>query len=255
MSAPLTGCSSWAQVEDLAATVAPLHTEEQWCGYLAMATDILWAATGRRWRGVSLTAEVALRAAPPRAGEGGWVYDRSWGHCACYAGTGILGPRWSDGAYSHHEPVKIRLPNPDVTSVTSVTIDGEAFDEWRLDGAWLVRTDGRGWPECRDRAVVTYVFGEMPPAAGVAAVVALATEFGRAASDNPDQACALPQRLQSVSRQGITFEVLDTMEFLDKGWTGLLSTDMWIKSVNPKGRSQAGQVWSPDLRRGRKRTS
>lgn len=250
------GCSAWAQVDDLPASAVGLHTEAQWCSYLGMATDILWSATGRRWRGASLTAEVALRAAPPRAGEGGWPYHRSWGHCACFAGTNILGPRWADAVYSHHEPAAIRLPHPDVTAVTSVSIDGELFTAWRLDGAWLARTDGRGWSACHDRSVVTYAYGHLPPDAGRMAAVELAVELGRAGSDSddPDQRCRLPQRVQQVTRQAITYESLDPAGYLDQGLTGITSIDMWIRAVNPHGRKQAARVWSPDIPRARSTT-
>lgn len=246
--APVSGCSAWAGPEDIPAGTADLHSPQQWCGYLAMATDILWASTGRRWRGETLTEDVVLRGAPPRAGEGSWPYHSSWGHCPCYGGLAGPGqPRWVDGPYRHAAPASIRLPRRDLVDVTEVLVAGEVFEEWQLDGSWLGRTDGRGWSVCRDSTEVTYRFGRPAPDAGRAAVVELAVEIGRGASDDPDQACSLPKRVQSVTRQGITFAALDNFELLEKGWTGLASVDMWIKSVNPKGRAQAATVWSPDL--------
>lgn len=253
MTSPAAG-ALWATVDDLPDGVADLHPLPQWDRYLSLATDVLWAATGRRWRGANLTAEAVLRAAPPRAGEGGWAYHRSWGHCACYGGTGILGPIWRDGHRAHHEPASIRLPHSDVTAVDSVTIDGDVFTAWRLDGPYLVRTDGRGWPECHDRSIVTYRYGKEPPLAGVAACAELATEFGRAGSSSPDQQCALPRRLQSVTRQGISFAALDDMAFLSEGLTGLYAVDLFIRSVNPHGRAQAARVWSPDIAAARRTT-
>lgn len=246
------GCTAWASVEDIPADPAAMHSPEQWCVYLNIATDVLWAATGRRWRGESLTGEAVLRAAPPRPGEGGWAYHRSWGHCACYAGVGILGgPRWADAPFGHHEPARVRLPHSDVTAVLSVTIDGAAFTGWRLDGAWLTRTDGRGWPECHDRSIVTYLYGRPPPAAGRALAALFAVELGRSMSEDPDQECGLPQRTQSVSRQGISIEMLDPMTFLERGKTGVYAVDVWTQAVNPHGRAQAAAVWSPDLARAR----
>jgi hypothetical protein len=220
-----------------------------------MATDILWSATGRRWRGAGLTAEVVLRAAPPRTGEdSGWSYHRSWGHCACYAGAGILGPRWADAPYGHHEPTKVRLPHPDVTSVSVVAVDDVPFDAWRLDGSWLARTDGRGWSACHDRSVVTYAYGHEPPDGGRLAVAQLAVEIGRDAADDPDQPCQLPRRVSSVTRQGLSYDSLDSMEFLDRGLTGLYAIDSWIRAANPHGRKQAATCWSPDLPRARSTT-
>jgi hypothetical protein len=249
------GCSAWAQVDDIPQGVAELHSPVEWCGYLGMATDILWGATGRRWRGGPLTAEVVLRAAPPRAGEPGWPYSKSWGRCACYAGYGLYGPQWADPTrYQHYEPVSIRLPHPDVVAVTVVAVDEAPFTGWRLDGAWLSRTDGDGWSMCGDTTTATYTYGRQPPDAGRLAVVELAVELGRAASPDPDQPCALPKRLQSITRQGISFAALDDMAFLDEGLTGLYAVDLWIRAVNPYGRKQSARVWSPDLPRARSTT-
>lgn len=253
MTAPVSGCSAWAGLEDLPASTAEMHSPQDWCRYLAMATDILWAATGRRWRGPSTTESAVLRAARPRVGEAGWPYDESWGHCACFAGvTADLAPAWAVGPYQHAAPTSVRLPRPDVTAVESVLVDGVAFDGWELDGSWLSRTDGRGWAVCGERTVVAYAFGREPGEGGQAACVELAVEIGRDASGSPDRACRLPRRLTSVTRQGVTFAALDKLEFLDKGLTGLLTVDMWIKSVNPRGRAQSATVWSPDLPRARR---
>lgn len=249
MSSPVTGCAAWATYEDLPESAWDLHTTQKWCGYLMAATDILWAATGRRWRGEILTESVTLRPAPPRPGEGGWPYHSSWGHCGCFTGVANNGSlRWADAFRgAHPAPAAVRLPRPDVTAVTSVLVDGAVFTAWRLDGSWLARIDGDTWPMCRDRVTVTYSFGRLPPDGARVATVELALELGRSTVLNPDQPCQLPRRLQSVTRQGITFAVLDTLEFLDKGLTGLMGVDLWLRSVNPRGRMQAATCWSPDL--------
>jgi hypothetical protein len=245
-------CVAWGGVVDIPAGPDAMYAPAEWCAYLQLATDILWAATGRRWRGPERVGEAVLRAAPPRAGEPGWPYHRSWGECRCYLGTNILGPTWDLGlGGGHHELGAVRLPHPDVTSIVAVTVDDAPFSSFRLDGAWLARTDGQGWPLCQDRAVVTYRFGRPPPDAGRLAAVQLAVEFGRAACASPDQTCRLPMRLQSVTRQGISFEALDDLQYVQAGLTGLLAVDMWIKSVNPYGRKQPASLWSPDLPRAR----
>lgn len=244
---------AWATVDDLPAATAYLHAPAQWASFLDTASAVLWAASGRRWRGSSAGGEAVLRAAPPRT-RGLWAYHSSWLHCPCYAGASMWGPRWADTVSAHAAPTRVRLPHPDVTAVTAVTIDGASFTGFELDGAWLSRTDGAAWPVCGDRTVVTYTYGLEPPAAGKAACIELAVELGRAASSDPDQPCQLPQRLRAVSRQGLTFEQsseLDRFEFLDKGRTGIYAVDLFLASVNPKGRAQAARVWSPDLNRAR----
>lgn len=245
-------CKSWATVDDIPTTAVGMHSRREWETYLALATDILWSATQRRWRGAGHTAEVVLRAAPPRAGEPGWPYSRSWGCCPCFEGYTLAGFRWFDGVREHPEPVAIRLCHPDVTAVTMVAIDDQPFMDWRLDGSWLARTDGCGWSVCRDRTLVTYAYGIDPPKAGRLACVELAVEFGRSSSDDPDQPCRLPQRVSSVTRQGLTYETIDSMEYLDKGLTGLTLVDAWISSVNPHHRTQVATVWSPEIARSRR---
>lgn len=252
MTGPVSGGVAWAELADIPAGVAEMHDPQTWTGHLATATDILWSATQKHWRGASLTEDAVLRAAP---GRGRWAYHSSWGHDPSFAGFTSSGlPRWT-GSRQRVAPYRVRLPRPDVTAVELVLVDGVEFAAWELDGSWLARTDGQPWHVINDRTVITYTFGRLPPEAGKAAVIELAIELGRASSDNPDQACQLPKRLQSVTRQGLTYQALDSLDFLDQGLTGLTSVDLWIKSVNPNGRTQAASVWSPDLpvarRRGR----
>lgn len=228
-----------------------MFTPAEWCGFLSTATDILWSSTGRRWRGANLTETVALRAAPPRAGEGSWPYSTSWGNCPCYIGVGYgqVGwyPQWRPDYGRHVEPAAVRLPRSDLTGITTVLLDGGVFTDWALDGSWLARTDGQCWPVCGDRTSVTYTFGRVPPIAGVGACVTLAIELARYASPDPDQACTLPRRVTAITRQGISFAAIDDFRGLGDGLTGLFSVDAWIRSVNPKARLQTATCWSPDL--------
>lgn len=252
MTGPVSGGVAWAELDDIPAGVAEMHDPQTWSGHLATATDILWSATQRRWRGAEFTETAVLRAAP---GRGRWPYDSSWGHDPSFAGYTALGlPRWT-GSRQRVAPYRVRLPRPDVTGVLEVRVDGTAFTAWELDGSWLARTDDRPWHVIGDRTHVTYTFGRPPPEAGKAAVIELAVELGRASSTNPDQACKLPQRVQSVSRQGITYEALADLAFLDQGLTGIVGIDAWIRSINPAGRSQEAQVWSPDISVARRRRS
>lgn len=214
---PLTDgeCAAWAQPDALPADVRELHTDELWCSVLATASDVLWAATGRRWRNVSITETIEM------AGD----------RC-----VPLPGPH----SRRAHVMGSIRLPRDDVTAVTSVTIGGVLFADWQLDGNWLIRTDARGWSR---NTVVSYTFGRMRPAGGELAVLTLATEIGRWMAG---KSCQLPQRVQSVTRQGITYAMLDDLSFLDQGLTGIAGVDLWIKSVNPGGNRQQAVSWSPD---------
>lgn len=225
---PLTGsvCASWAQMHELPNDVQQLHTEETWCSILALATDILWAASGRQWRNVEATETVTLD--PP---------DRVCiNHAYQYR---YLIPLCVNGSY----PIRVRLPRPDVTAIVEVTIAGAAFTAYRRSGSWVIRTDGRGWPLTNDTRI-TYSFGRKVPAGGVLAAIQLATELGKALAGKP---CGLPARVTSVVRQGLSFDLLESLEVLKAGLVGVYAVDQWILAVNPDKRRQSGSCWSPDI--------
>lgn len=64
------------------------------------------------------------------------------------------------------------------------------------------------------------------------AVKRLADEYLRAASG---EACALPERITSVTRQGVTWTILDPQDFLRDGLTGIGPIDQWLSVVNRQG--------------------
>jgi hypothetical protein len=86
---------------------------------------------------------------------------------------------------------------------------------------------------CNDPSVIIQyrTQSNLPP--GAARVVrTLASEFYNSATGAP---CALPERITTVNRQGMSWTVLDPLDFLDQGLTGLGSVDAWISAVNRKG--------------------
>lgn len=169
-----------------------------------------------------------------------------WRNCGCAGGCSCRA--------SHEIP----FPTP-VASVTEVRIDGLVLDEsaYRLDYyrgiPVLVRTDGDPWPQCQDMDadaneagafVIVYVPGEVLPLAGRIAAGLLACEFAKSCQG---QECALPQQLASLSRNGVEVQVVDPATLLDNGKTGVALVDLWVRSVNPSGRSQRSRVLSGDL--------
>jgi hypothetical protein len=46
--------------------------------------------------------------------------------------------------------------------------------------------------------------------------------------------CVLPQRLRSISREGVSLDFADPLLFLDQGGrVGIYEVDLWLQSVNP----------------------
>lgn len=230
----------------------------------AVATEILWALSGRRFGVCPITVR------PCRTPCVGGLAP-AFGP---YYGGGSFTPTLLDGAWvngcgtctsdcSCGELCEVVLPGP-VDSVIEVTVDGLAIppaDYLVHDHRALVRREaGACWPTCQDLAApptdpgtfaVTYGLGIPVPAAGLYAAEVYACELVKACTDGP---CRLPRRVTSVTRQGVTWALLDPMEFLADGLTGLYEVDAWIKAVNPAGLAVGARVHSPDRRPPRRQT-
>ncbi|MBT2226259.1 hypothetical protein [Nonomuraea sp. NEAU-A123] len=152
---------------------------------------------------------------------------------------------------------EIVLPGP-VDSVVEVRLDGDivsAADYLVYDHRKLVRRDTAAcWPTCQDLTLppsevgtfaVTYRQGIPVPRAGQLAAGVYACELLKACMG---QTCRLPKRVTSITREGVTLALLDPMDMLDKGRTGLYEVDAWLSAVNPNGLRQGARVYSPDRR-------
>lgn len=154
-----------------------------------------------------------------------------------------------------------------VDSVTQILINGVVLDpaKYRVDNyRYLVRVDGGQWPVCQNMTddptdlagnsfEVTYNIGAAVPAGGRIAAGKLACEIAKMACGA--SGCQLPQRVQSVTRQGVNMTLLDSFDMLYKqGVTGLTLVDMWVASVNAPIAKTGFRVASPDRRATRRTT-
>lgn len=202
------------------------------------ATYIMWAATGRRYGLCDVTVRpCGLDRKCGSCGSwnwyGGWmrpyILDGLWRNCECGGGCDCK-PR-----------CQVKLPSP-VANVTQVMVDGViiATSAWRVDdNQWLVRTDGNCWPECQDYNVdvpatgtmqVTYQRGNPVPQAVLDAAATLACEFGKACAG---EACRLPNRMTTLTRQGVSVSFADFDQLLNRGLTGIAEIDQVIVADNP----------------------
>lgn len=218
--------------------------------YEGMAADYLWNWTGKTLGVCEVTINPCREdctawlntfsgSGPfPRPGgrwrpviiNGLW-YNLSCGRCGDDCGCGGASP--------------LKIPGP-IVSITEILEDGEVVSEESYhveNNVLLVRTDGQRWNPCS--LEITYERGVAVPAGGQVAAGVLAVELFKAACQ--DRSCSLPQRIQTITRQGVTVAMLDSFDDIDKGHTGIWIIDSWIASImKPQPRAR---VLSPDVPR------
>lgn len=259
-------CGPWAGWEDVVAIgVYSSLAEVDVAPLLMPATQILWRMSGRKYSGVC--AYTGLRpckrySGPPVPGLLHWGSDFGnvavrqaqfwwgrdcgcgWNECSCwvdYLDFGDLSP---------------------VQSVDQVTIDGVVIDpaEYQLfDHGFLVRMGGKVWPtqqrlDLPTTAVGTWSVdlhaGPVPPEDAVMAAAVLAAELAMALGPGTAGECRLPERVQSVTRQGVSYLVADPQQFFGEGRTGLYFPDLFLASANPEGRHRRAVLGYVGMDRG-----
>lgn len=160
-------------------------------------------------------------------------------------------------------------PNEDTSSVLGTLLSGAAVTSnpnpppFSRNITWTDGTSMRFcpsmterfcWPTCQDMIAeptedntweVTYLRGLPLPEAGKRSLAKLACELCLACFG--DSCCTLPERVTSLVVDGATMPILDPMDFLDKGLTGLRDVDLWLRSVNPKALARGPAILSPDM--------
>jgi len=218
---------------------------------------VVWAATGRRFglcertiRPCGRTQTSLMMPSGYWWSEGSWrpyIFNGAWRNCAgCDTGFGCC---------TCEPSCQVWLPGPVYSlPATGVTVGNDIIpiDSWRVDDStWLVRTDGDCWPECQDYDVnsgdglfqVTYFKGQPVPSVLLRAAGELACEWAKACTGAP---CRLPQRVTSISRQGVSVSMTDLDVLLRAGMTGVASVDILIRQFNPYGLTSKMTISSPD---------
>lgn len=208
-----------------------------------LAVQVLWALSGRQF-GVcpviarpcrpscsNIVTDQTLYGVPLGAP---WfpVWDgANWRNVACGCG-----PKCDWVAPNVIHLVSAGLP---IQAVTEVVIAGEVLpdEQYRLEGDLLYRI-GADWP-AQDLTQpldqpgtwsVTYTRGNPPPPGTAKLVGLLAKEFLAACNGGK---CRLPRRVRSVTRQGVTYDMVDPTDIYESGKTGIPEIDVWLSAVNP----------------------
>lgn len=234
---------------------------------LTAASEIMWALTGRQYG----TCTVKVRPCSERCDPCGAPSFADWqgGFSSSWGGPypALINGLWyniSCPCECCRVHCQVLLPSP-ICSIEEVAVDGMLLnpDQYRVDEfRHLVRIAGAVdiaagdttpcWPKCQDMNLadtepntfsVTLTYGKSVPEMLRLATAELACEIVRSCIG---QACNLPKRLASVTRQGVTVSFLDPMEFLNKGKTGIYFVDLVIRALNPYGAAKRPGIWSPD---------
>ena len=245
----------WANVEDLG------EYANSDFAYDAVKTSsyILWALSGRKYTGTTTVTERYVSVYDPYLRVGGsslhyWptlidgtVHNIASGGFDRFTDFDFLG----DGTSSNS---RLRLRGRKVIKIHTVReIDGTIIDPsnyYLADHSVLYGAPNSNWTPTN--VEVTYTYGTPPPTAGKAAARLLAVELIK--SYEGDDTCALPERVTSVSRQGVNYSILDNQDFVDNMRTGLYAVDMFLKATNPDKAKARTRVFSPDTPRARRLT-
>lgn len=222
-----------------------------------LAAHHMWAATGRRYGLCPVTVmpcnplpvEPLYQVFPVELGTysdengglhpymavGGEWRNACSGGCTCRAACEV-----------ELEPPVADTPKP-VVMIDGVVIPSSAYhvQSRRL----LVRTDGTCWPTCVTFGAavpgfqVSYSKGDPIPPAVTFAAEKLACEYAAACVSGP---CALPERLTSLTRQGVSVEVAADNDDVWTMLTGIPLVDRVIASENPGRLHSRPLVLSPD---------
>lgn len=229
---------AWAFPDDLDERRRGKLSDDEWRPLLMAASELLYAYSGRLFPGVFTDRAV--------------LDERGVG-CGRSRPVGLMRRDPTRPIRRHYV---VRLPGDPVVDVLGVEVGGQAIDSdgyvlhepnrlvrlrqmWRLDGS----------------TVIEFRHGFSPPEAGVQAVMTYAYELGRARSS--DKGCRLPESVQSVTRQGISYTMINRANGAENGRTGLPEVDQWLEAVNPlvstgqgssdRSRRASAALLSPDL--------
>jgi hypothetical protein len=245
----------WTDVEELGVYADSDYAYEA----VKTASYMLWALSGRKFSGTTTVTERYVSAYDPFLRAGGSRFN--------YTPVLIDGqvenvPQGGSGRYSHRDYQgdgtssysRVRLRGRKVVEVHALrTQDGEIIDPstyYLSDHSTVYGTPNALWSAAN--VEVTYTYGSPPPSAGKAAARILATELVKLFEN--DDTCALPQRVTTVVRQGVTYTVLDNQAFVDELKTGIYVVDLFLKTANPDKARARSRVFSPDTPRARRIT-
>lgn len=198
-----------------------------------MASTLLWQWTGQSFGTCPVTIDPVLTRCPLGWTTYGAGYPHDWTRGLSDYGYPTIEPCCCPVCIDAPRLSTVLLPGP-IASVEKVTIEGDVLDSDRygITGSrTLARSDDQEWPGGLDHApwTIDYHRGVDVPVGGRIAAGILAIELWKASCQ--DKTCALPQRVQSITRQGVSMAILDNFDDVEQGRTGIWLVDSWVASI------------------------
>lgn len=208
------------------------------------ATFVLYKLTAEKYPGISRTTE-------------SYVAESRGSSHADPVSTGALHNIQRIGVpTSIQYPQRLYLRGTPAHEVFSVHYGETLLDDSEyilFNKRFLKLSNGAIWNYACDQRGITvdYSYGMLPPQAGILAATTLANELLILMGEGSDMnQCRIPERVRSVSREGISFDMIDPQEFMDDGRTGIWEIDLFIRTANPsRAKKQPRLLSASDPRR------
>ena len=245
----------WVNVEELGSYAESNYAYDA----CKTASYLLWGMSGRKYSGTTTVTEKYVSAYDPylRLGSSAKNYQPVLvnGHVENVRsdGFGRFGEYdfLGDGTSSRS---RLRLRGRKVIKIHNMRDQfGKIISPTKYylsEHSTIIATPGANWSP--SNVEVTYTYGTPPPTAGKAAARILAIELVKLYEG--DDTCALPQRVTSISRQGVSYTLLDSQDFIDELRTGIYAIDLFLKTANPDKARARARVFSPDVSKARRTT-
>jgi hypothetical protein len=244
----VTGCGCGATDWDTLPAAVATYAE-------SVACQVMWAATGRQYGLCEITVRPCTRSvAPLYVDYPVNTYASGVDYPVAYVDNGQWHNTGCSDACTCTAGCEVALDGPTTkANITSVTVAGVVVDPSAYEvhnGYLLVRTDGTCWPTCHDYSQPTEAFqvvysrGQAIPTAVQQATNRFACELAKACQGAD---CGLPNRVRSLTRQGVEVQMVDLTDDTGRITTGIPEVDTLITAENPHGLQQPAMVLTPDL--------
>lgn len=219
-----------------------------------MASNILWAMSGRRYNGITTVTERYITSINSFRYQGASAKN-FFPHVLGGSVFNVPTEDWNDSGYesdgtSSLSRIRLRGKNVQEVHLVRSMYNGQVINPdsyYVAEHSTLIAYKGTPWPP--GNLEVTYTYGAQVPTSGRMAAKLFAIELIKYWSGDD---CALPDRVTSVSRQGVSYTILDNQDFLENMRIGIYAIDLFLKTANPSKALAPSKVFSVDVPRARR---